>query len=310
MQPAPLYSDVADAPEGGTAYWLNTLDDVRIRIGVWDKGEKGTVLLFPGRTEYVEKYGRTARDFAARGYAMLSIDWRGQGLADRSLEDQATGHVVEFKDYQYDVDAVVKAARTLGLPEPYYLVGHSMGGCIGLRSLIEGLDVKATMFSAPMWGILMGPPVRPAAWALSWAGAQLGFGHKYAPGTTPETYVSAADYENNLLTTDADMYKYMQDQVAKHPELALGGPSLQWLYEALTETRTLRLMSAPDTPVLTFLGSNERIVESRAVHQRMANWPSGRLVIVDGAEHEVLMEGPETRQSVTDQTSAFFAEHS
>lgn len=309
MQPAPLYSDVADAPEGGAAYWLKTLDEVRIRIGVWGNGNKGTVLLFPGRTEYVEKYGRTARDFAARGYTTVSIDWRGQGLADRSLDDPATGHVGEFKDYQYDVDAVVKAARALGLPEPYYLVAHSMGGCIGLRSLIEGLDVKATMFSAPMWGILMGPPVRPAAWALSWAGAQLGFGHKYAPGTTQETYVSAAEYENNLLTTDADMYKYMQDQVTKYPELALGGPSLQWLYEALTETRSLRLMSTPDAPVLTFLGSNERIVESRAVHQRMVSWQSGQLVIVDDAEHEVMMEGPETRRSVTDRTTAFFTEH-
>ena len=103
------------------------------------------------------------------------------------------------------------------------------------------------------------------------------------------------------------MYKYMQDQVAKHPDLALGGPSLQWLYEALTETRSLGLMSAPDTPVLTFLGSNERIVDSKAVHQRMANWPSGQFVIVDGAEHEVMMEGPETRRSITDQTTAFFA---
>ena len=60
---------------------------VRIRVGLWHRqGPAGTVLLFPGRTEYVEKYGRTARLLAARGLATLVIDWRGQGIADRLVE--------------------------------------------------------------------------------------------------------------------------------------------------------------------------------------------------------------------------------
>jgi len=311
MQAAPFYSDVADGPGGGAAWWHTTSDGVRIRIGVWGEGtgEKGTVLLFPGRTEYIEKYGRTARDLQARGYATLAIDWRGQGLSDRPLDDRATGHVMHFTDYQHDVAAALAAARALGLPEPFYLLGHSMGGAIGLRSLIEGLPVKAAVFTGPMWGILIAPPVRPAAWALSWMSRNVGMGHKYAPGTTPETYVNTAPFEGNLLTSDPEMYAYMQGQLAAHPDLALGGPSLHWLYEALAETRILRTLQMPETPILTFLGTNERIADSKAVRARADTFPNGQLEMIEGAEHEVLMETRETRDRVFDAADALFSAH-
>lgn len=310
MRPAPLFDAVADAPDGGRAFWLTARDGVRLRIGVWDKGAKGTVLLFPGRTEYIEKYGRAAKDLAARGFSMLTIDWRGQGLSDRLLDDPATGHVHKFTDYQHDVSAMCDAARTLGLPKPWFLLAHSMGGCTGLRALMEELPVAAAVFSAPMWGIGLRPHVRPAAWALSWISRYGRFGHRYSPGTVPDTYVSIAPFEDNLLTTDTDMYAYMQNQLSAHPGLALGGPSLSWLYAALTETRKLRARPSPDIPTLTYLGSNERIIDTASVHARMSRWPSGKLQMVNGAEHEVLMETPDIRKRVYDESAAFFTAHS
>ena len=309
MQTAPLYEDVAKAPEGGAAYWLTCADGVRIRIGVWNKGVNGTVLLLPGRTEYIEKYGQSAGDLQARGYATVSIDWRGQGLADRLLDDPATGHVMHFTDYQHDVRAMVDAARELGLPEPFYLLSHSMGGCIALRSLIEGLDVKAAVFSAPMWGILMAAPIRPLARGITWATRSIGLGHKYAPGTNANSYVVTAPFEGNLLTTDPDMYAYMQDQAAAYPQLPLGGPSMHWLFEALTETRDLQAMGMPRTPTVTYLGTNERIIDSNAVIMLMEQWPDGRLEMVEGAEHEVLMEKPATRKHIYDGMAALFGQH-
>lgn len=309
METAPLYEDVAKAPEGGSAYWLTTEDAVRIRIGVWPEGENGTVLLFPGRTEYIEKYGQTAGDLQARGYATVCVDWRGQGLADRLLDDPATGHVMHFINYQHDVHAMVKAAQELELPEPFYLLSHSMGGCIALRSLIEGLDVKAAAFSAPMWGILLAAPIRPVAWGLSWASRNLGLGHKYALGTNAVSYVVTAPFAGNLLTTDPDMYAYMQDQAAAYPQLPLGGPSMHWLFEALTETRALQAMAPPKTPTLTFLGTNERIIDSSAVVKLMEGWPDGRLEMIEGAEHEILMELPQTREFAFDGAAELFGNH-
>ena len=80
------------ARKAGAAFWLTAADGVRLRVGLWSHpGAQGTVLLLPGRTEYVEKYGRAAADLRSRGYATLAIDWRGQGLADRALDDPMSG---------------------------------------------------------------------------------------------------------------------------------------------------------------------------------------------------------------------------
>jgi len=307
MQPAPFYSEVAEGPETGEAVWVSAADGVRLRIGLWPEGARGTVVLFPGRTEYIEKYGRTAGDLAALGFAMAAIDWRGQGLAERALDDRKTGHVMNFTDYQMDVGTLMAAVRRRGLPEPYYLIAHSMGGAIGLRALYNSLSVRAAVFSAPMWGISVAPAMRPVAWGLSWMARQLHLGHAYTPGTR-ENYVEQAPYEGNVLTADPEMFAYMQRQVAAHPDLSLGGPSLQWLNEALIETRSMMRMAAPEMPTLTFLGSNERVVDPQAVIDRMARWPDGRLETIEGAEHEVLMETPPRRQRIHAAIDAFFAD--
>lgn len=310
MERAPYFDEVADGPDSAEAWWLRTSDSVRIRVGFWpEDGEKGTVLLFPGRTEYVEKYGRAATEFARRGFAMLAIDWRGQGLADRLLPDRLSGHVLTFPDYQRDVAAVLAAAQERGLPKPYYLVAHSMGGCVGLRALIEGLDVNAACFSAPMWGIRLARNVMPLAVSLSWLSVQLGQSHRYAPGTKGEPYVNSEPFGSNALTTDEEMFGYMARQTEAHPDLRLGGPSMGWLHEALTETRALAALPAPPVSVVTFLGSDETIVDMPRIERRMARWPGGRLEMIEGARHEVMMETPEVRNRVFDTAAAHFAGH-
>ncbi len=310
MEAAPFFDDIAEGPRGGGAYWVKTRDHVRIRVGLWpgdgNAAQKGTVLLFPGRTEYVEKYGPAAGDLAARGYATLTVDWRGQGLADRATGDRNLGHVDHFDEFQDDIAAMLDAAEALDLPRPYFLLGHSMGGCIGLRALHRGLPVRAAVFSAPMWGILLGPGVRPFAFGLSWFSHHSKMGRNYAPGTVAETYVKSAPFDDNILTTDPDMYAFMQRQAAARPDLVLGGPSLSWLFSALTETRELMRLPPPPTPALTFLGSRERIVDTRPIHALMPQWVNGRLELVDDAEHEVLMEGPAVRARFFDQADALF----
>ncbi len=301
MEHAPFFAEVAHGPEGGAAYWLQTEDDLRIRIGVWaPEGAKGTFLLFPGRTEYVEKYGINAATLAERGYASVAVDWRGQGLADRMLPNRATGHVLSFADYQKDIAAILAAVEELGLPKPLGLIAHSMGGCIGLRALHQGLPVQSVTFTGPMWGIRITPPLRPVAWGLSSLSRPLRFGHVYPPGQVAETYVLRAPFEDNTLTSDPEMFQLMKDQLEAHPDLALGGPSLHWLNEALYEMRALAALPSPSVPALTFVGANERIVDVPRIRSRMAAWPNGRLEVVEGAEHELLAERQDLRERVID----------
>ena len=67
---------MAEGPQDSRAYWVRAKDGIRIRVAHFPStGDRGTVLLFPGRTEYVEKYGRTAAELAEAGYHTIAIDW-------------------------------------------------------------------------------------------------------------------------------------------------------------------------------------------------------------------------------------------
>lgn len=310
MDSAPLFSELAEGPENGSAWWLRCVDGVRIRAAFWPlAGARGTVLLFPGRTEYIEKYGRAAADFAARGYQTVTVDWRGQGLADRVAINPALGHVNRFSDYQSDVQTLLAALPDMGVTSdlPMYLLGHSMGGAIGLRALHRGLPVAAAAFSGPMWGIALSPILRPVAWTLSSAAHLLHRREAPAPGTSAGIYVLEESFENNKLTHDAEMFEYMCRHARAHPELLIGGPTLGWLNEALREMRTLAGMPSPNVPAVTFLGDEESIVSPQRIRDRMGAWPDGTLEILPRTRHEAMMEGPEIRARFFDTCAQLFA---
>jgi lysophospholipase len=302
---APFHAAVADAPQGVDCVWL-TPGPARIRVASWRSGDKGTVLLLPGRTECIEKYGRAAGDLVARGYSVSIIDWRGQGLADRALSDPRSGHVDDFAEYQADLDAMLAEVERAGLPEPYYMIAHSMGGCIGLRGLMRGLPVKAAAFSAPMWGISMSAWLRPVAAVVAALSRPLGFAHRYAPSTSAEIYLLQVPFEGNVLTTDRDMWAYMRRQVQEVPELALGGPTIAWLHAALRECAELAAMPAPMMPAICAMGTAEKVVDVPPIHLRMAGWANGQLDLYPGAEHELMMEGPSVRTRFFDRAAALF----
>ncbi|WIY24110.1 alpha/beta hydrolase [Parasedimentitalea psychrophila] len=311
LQPAPFFADIAKGPEGGQAHWVKTSDGLRIRVGHWqpETATKGTVLLFPGRTEYIEKYGPAAAELANRGYATLTIDWRGQGLADRMLPDRRLGHIDDFQDFQKDIAAALDLGDRLALPKPYFLIGHSMGGAIGLRALIEGLPVKACVFTGPMWGIDIAPAMRLLSRLMGKIGPAIGLGGKLVPTLELQTYVLANPFDGNTLTNDPAMYQLMRDQLQAQPGLALGGPTIGWLGQGLQDCAALAALDSPALPCITFLGKQEQIVDCPAIHDRMARWPGGELVLLDNVQHEVMMEAAEVRSRVFDRICSLFDQY-
>lgn len=305
VQPAPFHAGVADAPPGAVVVWAQA-GRTRIRLASWRAGDKGTVLLLPGRTECIEKYGRAAADLVARGFSVITIDWRGQGLSDRAMADRMMGHVGDFAEFQEDLDAMLAEAARVDLPQPYYMVAHSMGGCIGLRALTRGVRINAAVFSAPMWGIAMAAWLRPVASVVSALAGPLGLVSRYAPSTSAQTYLLQSPFQGNVLTTDREMWDYMRRQVAEVPELALGGPSIGWLKAALRECADLAARPAPKVPAICGLGTAEKVVDVPPVHLRMAGWSNGQLDLYPGCEHEIMMEGAAVRKRFFDRAAALF----
>ena len=304
MDSAPFHADLAGGPPGGRAVWLHASDGVRLRAALWPGAGRGTVLLLPGRTEVAEKYGAIAADLVAAGWGVVTLDWRGQGLSDRVGGDSGLGHVRRFAEYQADVAAL--RALACGLARPHVMLSHSMGGCIGLRALIDGLPVAAAAFSAPMWGLPLTRTVRLGIAGLALAGRLRGRDGRAVPGERSDFALSDADFDANMLTTDRAQFDRMQAQVRARPELALGAPTLAWLSAALAETSALARLPSPACPAMTGVGSLEKIVCPRAIADRMERWPGGRLTVYPGAEHELMMEAPATRRAFLDAALALF----
>lgn len=309
---APFHQLPGDESRPANALWVTAEDGIRLRLALWrSEAEplRGSVLLFPGRTEYVEKYARVAERLNRAGYDVLAIDWRGQGMSDRLQVDPRPGHVREFSDYQLDVVEMVMAATDLGLPQPWHLLGHSMGGCIGLAALHGDLPVASAVFSAPMWGINLRQMPHGIALGVAYLAGRLGHGGRSAPGSGAQgTYLVDEAFGPNLLTNDVDEWCRMLREAAAWPKLTIGGASYNWISRALNECSRLARMESPDLPMTVSLGTREQIISGAAIRDRVARWPGARLLEVDGARHEVMMEGEDLREQFFNAALTQFAE--
>src|SRR6202023_3335177 len=127
-------------PEDVVTGTLKTPDGVSLRFARWapPPGRKGTVCLFQGRAEFIEKYYETVRDLRSRGFAVATLDWRGQGRSDRALRNPRKGYIRNFDQYQIDLETFVNDVVLPDCPPPVFALAHSMGATVLLRSAYAG----------------------------------------------------------------------------------------------------------------------------------------------------------------------------
>ena len=141
------------APENVVSGTIKTPDGAELRFARWapPANRKGTVCVFTGRSEQIEKYFETVRDLRDRGFAVAMIDWRGQGHSSRRLRDPRKGYVRDFSDYEVDVETFVQQVVLPDCPPPHFALAHSMGGAVMLRVAHAGKRwFDRMVLSAPM----------------------------------------------------------------------------------------------------------------------------------------------------------------
>ncbi|GLQ34534.1 hydrolase [Amylibacter marinus] len=307
MENAPFYSDIARAPLGEICEYRTASDGVRLRVVGWKGGTKGTVLIFHGRTEYCEKYGPTVEHFCTRGYSVAMVDWRGQGLSQRIHKRPTIGHVENFTDYQLDVAVLLEFLMDHGFPAPRVMLAHSMGGAIGLRALFEGLNIERVLFSAPMWDIAVNGWLNQIIKVYIQSFGRIISPKSLVSSTNIRNPSFVQDLDTNNLTNNAEEYEFRIKQLSTHPDLEIGGPSIQWVYEALRETKLLRAKPTPKVPVMCFLGTDERIVSQAAVYKMMDRMENGTLRVYPDAKHELLIEQPHVTSAIWNEIDQFIA---
>ena len=137
----------------------------------------------PGAAEFIEKYFETVRDLQQRGFAVATMDWRGQGHSSRQLPDPRKGHVASFQDFEIDVETFMQRVVRADCPPPYYALAHSMGGAVMLRVAHSGKRwFERMVLAAPLIDL----PQPRSSWPLRILMRTLrfaGFGNRYVPGS-------------------------------------------------------------------------------------------------------------------------------
>ncbi len=272
---------------------LRTQDGRRLRAAVFPApGQaRGTVALFQGHNEFIEKYFETIEDLRQRGFDVATLDWRGQGGSERELEDSRKGHVDDFGDYQLDLEVFltqIMAER----PQPWFALGHSMGAAILLDMAYAARPPFQRMaLVAPMIDLANIRFLRGARW-LAETLDMMGLGGMYIP-LGRGVSILEQPFDNNRLTTDPARFARNAAIALRNPNLIIGDPTIGWVNAAF---RLMGQFVAPEyprrirTPILCFTCGREQIVSNNAIERFVGNLNNASLIAVQGAKHELLME--------------------
>ena len=297
-------------PDTARPLWIDTPDGVRLRVVRWDpavRPSRGTVLLVPGRAEWVEKYFETAEDFRARGFGVVAFDWRGQGLSDRLTGNVRVGHVERFEDYVIDLETVIRDVALPDCKAPFHLVAHSMGGLV---TLLAGpritSRIRRMVLLAPL--VAFGRALPLPEGVLNGLAASFTFvGLGTLPAGRP-TRPEPLPFVGNRLTGDPMRFSRNRAILDELPELELGPPSFGWLHAAHRAMKAVRrpaLMAAHTVPTLFVSAGADRVVSSPAIEAYALALRAGAYLDIPGARHELLQERDTVREPLMAAIDAF-----
>ncbi|MGA8816222.1 MAG: alpha/beta hydrolase [Xanthobacteraceae bacterium] len=280
-------------PDNFVTGFLKTRDGVSIRFARWQPpaGRRGTVCIFQGRGEWIEKYFETVRDLRARGFAVATIDWRGQGLSERALADPRKGYVRDFSEYDADLEVFMREIVLPDCPPPLFALGHSTGATVLIRAAYRGHRwFDRVVLTAPLIGIA-GTGASPGTSLVVRALRLAGFGAMYVPGAAGEV-LETRPFAGNIVTSDPVRYARNAAVLEAEPKLGIGRPTVAWVDAAFRATGTIRerYASRIRQPMLIVSAGQDVVVSNAAIEEFASQLRSGSHLVVVGAKHELLME--------------------
>ena len=292
----PLVSIPANpVPDGVTTGMIATPDGVSLRYARWAPPPncKGTVCIIQGRTEYIEKYFETVRDLQARGFAVATFDWRGQGGSQRLLRSSPLkGYVRRFDDYRIDLETFLQHIVLPDYPRPLFALAHSMGGMALIRAVKAGAPwFDRVVISAPMLQ-LPNVPVPRLTRTLIRSARLIGLGGVYVP-RRDASVLATAPFRDNPLTSDPVRYARNAAVIEADPSLLLGWPTVAWLdeaFKAMAETEDPVYPASIRQPMLLLAAGVDRVVSAAAIERFASYLRTGSHLMIPGARHELLME--------------------
>ena len=288
-------------PPDAAVMSVTASDGMVLRAAYWKprtRETRGTVCILQGRAEFIEKYFEAIGELLSRGFGVVAFDWRGQGLSGRQVRNARKGHVRRFEDYRKDIEAIRDQVLIPHMPEPYFALAHSMGGAIALQAAAEGwLPFRRLVTTTPMIALCVVRQPRSAA-LVAQLMYMLGLGRSFVPGGG-ETSISRLPFAGNRLTSDPLRYARNADAAAAVGPGAIGAPTVSWIHHAF---RFMRRFTDPRfglkvrIPTLIIAAGADPICATPATERLAVRLKAGRVIVIPGARHEILMERDEIRE--------------
>ena len=250
---------------------------------------RGTAMIVHGFTECADKYAELIHSLLRSGYSVVAYDQRGHGRSwrDPEIEDRSLTHVERFEDYVRDMERVVDGALK-GMPKPWALFCHSMGGAVSALFLEEnpGVFDRAAMCAPMIMANLGGLPVTVAE--LMCAGAKaLGKGKQRIFGSKP--YAGPEDFDTSA-ASGRERFDWYDAVKQSTPAFQNNGPTYGWTAEAIRANRLILEDGAVeqiDIPVRVYTAERDDSVMPDAQAAFTERLHDGRREVVRGAKHEI-----------------------
>jgi len=248
---------------------------------------RGSLIFASGRADFIEKYLEALAHWHGRGWNVTAFDWRGQGGS------QGTGF--EFDGFNALVDdlAALIAEWREGVCGPHVAIGHSMGGHLLLRALVEAKPrLDAAVLVAPMILVNSAPIPNWLAPGLAYTMCRLGF-RKTPMWNTPPATRRPGSQRQRFLTGSTERYEDEAWWWARAPSWNLGAPTWGWMSAAFRSAAaafTSERLGGVALPVLLLGAEHDRLVSPAEIRRVAAQLPNAELEMFPDSGHEILRE--------------------
>ena len=263
------------------ADWAHpSLDGTSLRGRTWTHPRpRGVLILSHGLGEHGGSYRRTARWLADRlCINILAFDYRGSGRSQGKR-----GVVRAYEDLSLDLDAATRWAAFEQPNLPRFVLGHSNGGLVALRTVLDhDLGLAGLIVSNPSLQI----SARVPTWKLVLGRILL----RVAPWVTLRTGLS-----NEQLTHDPEVMEEIANDSLRHnrisPPLYFGmraaGP---WVLARSPEIRlpTLMILGGSD-PITNPLTSRKFFETLGSVDKTLGWYPEMRHEPLNEVGREIVL---------------------
>ena len=277
----------------GVSEQFNGVGDIPIACRIFHSpNAKAKIILCTGYNESYLKYSELIMDLCEFGFSVYCYDHRGQGFSGRFPDQNKKGYVDKFENYVDDLCYFFEQVSRNNNHLPIFILAHSMGGAISsLAANEKKINPNGIILCAPMFEIMLTPysifelPV----FFLSTILCKLKFDKEFVFGQTD--CIPFRPFEGNDVTHCNSRYSVWRKHISEIEDMQLGGPTFQWIKEAIQSSRKARFLSKQNQiSVLLLQAEKDTVVRNSAQDLFHKNSPNCEKIVLELSKHEILME--------------------